>query len=147
MSNVRWTIVVPESTYRELRTFLGKEGMRKGDISRFVEEAVRARLFELSGPFCFRKQPPHLAMAHEFAEGAVSRFLTAQSTRDDSGVNVKLVRQFANGLGRWSQKCLASLPVCPGNEGFSGEAVRLGFIFVIILAGLQVLIRNREIRL
>ena len=48
MRNVRWTVVVPESTDRALRTFLGKEGMRKGDFSRFVEEAVQARLFELT---------------------------------------------------------------------------------------------------
>jgi len=48
MRNVRWTVVVPEKTDRALRTFLGKEGMRKGDISRFVEEAVQARLFELT---------------------------------------------------------------------------------------------------
>jgi hypothetical protein len=48
MNKVRWTVVVPESTDRALRTFLGKEGMRKGDISRFVEEAVQARLFELT---------------------------------------------------------------------------------------------------
>lgn len=48
MSKVRWTLVVPESTDRALRTYLGKQGMRKGDLSRFVDEAVRARLFELA---------------------------------------------------------------------------------------------------
>lgn len=48
MSNVRWTVVVAESTDRALRTFLGKQGMRKGDLSRFVDEAVQARLFELT---------------------------------------------------------------------------------------------------
>lgn len=48
MSNVRWTVVVPESTDRALRTYLGKQGMRKGDLSRFVDEAVQARLFELA---------------------------------------------------------------------------------------------------
>ena len=48
MSNVRWTVVVSETTDRALRTFLGKQGMRKGDLSRFVDEAVQARLFELT---------------------------------------------------------------------------------------------------
>lgn len=48
MRNVRWTVVVPESTDRELRTYLGKQGMRKGDLSRFVDEAVQARLFDLT---------------------------------------------------------------------------------------------------
>jgi hypothetical protein len=48
MSNVRWTVVVPQSTDRALRTFLGTEGIRKGDISRLVDEAVQSRLFELT---------------------------------------------------------------------------------------------------
>jgi hypothetical protein len=48
MSNVRWSIVVPEETDRALRTFLAERGTKKGDISRFVEEAVQAHLFELT---------------------------------------------------------------------------------------------------
>ena len=48
MSNVRWSIVVPEETDRALRSYLARRGTRKGDISRFIEEAVEARLFDLS---------------------------------------------------------------------------------------------------
>jgi hypothetical protein len=48
MSNVRWSIVVPEETDRALRSYLARRGTKKGDISRFVEEAVQARLFELT---------------------------------------------------------------------------------------------------
>lgn len=48
MSTVRWSIVVSEDTDRALRSFLARRGMRKGDISHFVEEAVQARLFELT---------------------------------------------------------------------------------------------------
>jgi hypothetical protein len=48
MSNIRWSVVVPESTDRALRTYLARRGGKKGDISRFVEEAVQARLFELT---------------------------------------------------------------------------------------------------
>ncbi|MDO8706387.1 MAG: ribbon-helix-helix domain-containing protein [Sulfuricaulis sp.] len=48
MSNIRWSVVVPESTDRALRTYLARRGSKKGDISRFVEEAVQARLFELT---------------------------------------------------------------------------------------------------
>ena len=48
MSNIRWSIVVPETTDRALRTYLARKGGKKGDISRFVEEAVQARLFELT---------------------------------------------------------------------------------------------------
>ena len=31
-----------------LRTFLGARGMKKGDLSKFVEEAVRRRIFGLT---------------------------------------------------------------------------------------------------
>ncbi len=48
MSNIRWSVVVPESVDRALRTYLARKGAKKGDISRFVEEAVQARLFELT---------------------------------------------------------------------------------------------------
>jgi hypothetical protein len=48
MSNVRWSIVVPEETDRALRSYLARRGTKKGDISSFVDEAVQARLFELT---------------------------------------------------------------------------------------------------
>ena len=48
MSTVRWSIVIPEETDRELRFFLARRGTKKGDISRFVDEAVQVRLFELT---------------------------------------------------------------------------------------------------
>jgi len=47
MSNVRWSVVVPEETDRALRSYLAKKGGKKGDISRFVDDAVQTRLFEL----------------------------------------------------------------------------------------------------
>ena len=47
MSNVRWSIVVPEDTDRALRSYLARKGTKKGDLSRFIDEAVQARLFEL----------------------------------------------------------------------------------------------------
>lgn len=48
MSNIRWSVVVPEETDRALRSYLAKKGGKKGDISKFVDEAVQARLFELT---------------------------------------------------------------------------------------------------
>ncbi len=48
MSNIRWSLVVPEETDRALRTYLARKGTRKGDLSRFVHEAVEMRLFELT---------------------------------------------------------------------------------------------------
>ncbi len=48
MSMVRWSVVVPESTDRALRSFLARRGMRKGDLSKFITEAVQAHLLELT---------------------------------------------------------------------------------------------------
>ena len=42
---VRWNIKVSKETDLTLRTFLGSQGMKKGDLSKFIEQAVRAHLF------------------------------------------------------------------------------------------------------
>jgi len=44
----RWSIKVSEETDRSLRTYLAQHGLKKGAISRFVEEAVEERLFRLT---------------------------------------------------------------------------------------------------
>ncbi|MEX0958166.1 MAG: ribbon-helix-helix domain-containing protein [Burkholderiales bacterium] len=44
--SVRWTVKVSSETDRLLRSFLGAQGMKKGDLSRFVEEAVRWRVLD-----------------------------------------------------------------------------------------------------
>jgi len=44
--SVRWTIKVSPDTDRSLRGFLGAQGMKKGDLSTFVEEAVRWRMLD-----------------------------------------------------------------------------------------------------
>ncbi|MFV3129240.1 ribbon-helix-helix domain-containing protein [Niveispirillum sp. KHB5.9] len=49
MSNVRWNIAVSPDTDQAVRLFLATQGGgRKGDLSRFIEEAVRAHILELS---------------------------------------------------------------------------------------------------
>ena len=46
---VRWNIAVSQDTDQALRMFLASQGGgRKGDLSRFVEEAVRGHVFELT---------------------------------------------------------------------------------------------------
>jgi hypothetical protein len=42
---VRWSIKVSKKTDLALRTLLGSHGMKKGDLSKFVEQAVRAHVF------------------------------------------------------------------------------------------------------
>ena len=50
MSNtIRWNIAVSQDTDHALRMFLANQGGgRKGDLSRFIEEAVRAHILELT---------------------------------------------------------------------------------------------------
>ena len=43
---VRWSVKVSKDTDLTLRTFLGAHGMKKGALSRFIEDAVRWRLFD-----------------------------------------------------------------------------------------------------
>jgi Ribbon-helix-helix domain len=43
---VRWNIKVSKETDLTLRTYLGSQGMKKGDLSKFIEEAVRWRVLQ-----------------------------------------------------------------------------------------------------
>lgn len=44
----RWSIIIPEETDRMVRDFLARNGSKKDDLSRFVDEAVRRRVFDLT---------------------------------------------------------------------------------------------------
>jgi hypothetical protein len=44
--SVRWSVKVSKSTDRSLRSHLAQRGLRKGDLSKFIEEAVRWRVFQ-----------------------------------------------------------------------------------------------------
>ena len=47
MNSVRWNIAVSPDTDQSVRMFIAAQGGgRKGDLSRFIEEAVRAYLLE-----------------------------------------------------------------------------------------------------
>ena len=49
MNSVRWNIAVSPDTDQSVRMYLASQGGgRKGDLSRFIEEAVRAHILELS---------------------------------------------------------------------------------------------------
>ena len=44
-STVRWSLKVSRETDVALRTHLAQVGMRKGDLSKFVEDAVQKEVF------------------------------------------------------------------------------------------------------
>lgn len=49
MTTTRWNIAVSADTDQSLRMFLASQGGgKKGDLSRFIEEAVRAHILELT---------------------------------------------------------------------------------------------------
>ena len=49
MNTIRWNVAVSANTDQALRMFLANQGRgRKGDLSRFIEEAVKAHILELS---------------------------------------------------------------------------------------------------
>jgi hypothetical protein len=41
---IRWTVKVSPETDRSLRSFLGQHGMKKGDLSKFIERAVQKEI-------------------------------------------------------------------------------------------------------
>jgi hypothetical protein len=43
----RWTLSIPDETDRSVRTYLARKGLKKGDLSRFVDQAVRQQVFAL----------------------------------------------------------------------------------------------------
>lgn len=45
-ANTRLTVIVSRETDLALRAYLGAQGMRKGDLSKFIEDAVRWRMFD-----------------------------------------------------------------------------------------------------
>lgn len=49
MNTIRWNVAVSADTDQALRMFLASQGGgKKGDLSRFIEEAVRAHILELT---------------------------------------------------------------------------------------------------
>lgn len=45
-TTTRWTISVSRETDIAVRTFLAQRGMKKGDLSKFIEDAVRWRVLD-----------------------------------------------------------------------------------------------------
>jgi len=45
-NTTRWTVTVSKDTDIAVRSLLAQRGMKKGDLSKFIEDAVRWRVFE-----------------------------------------------------------------------------------------------------
>lgn len=45
-NTTRWTVSVSKETDIAVRSFLARRGMKKGDLSKFIEEAVKWRVLD-----------------------------------------------------------------------------------------------------
>ena len=45
-TTTRWTVSVSKDTDIAVRSFLAQRGLKKGDLSKFIEEAVRWRVLD-----------------------------------------------------------------------------------------------------
>ena len=73
-TNARWSLVVSRDTDIALRQFLASQGGgRKGDLSRFVEEAVRSHMFNLAASEAKQENARH---SQEEIENAIDEALT-----------------------------------------------------------------------
>jgi hypothetical protein len=45
-NKTRWTVTVSKETDIALRSFLAQRGLKKGDISKFIEDAVKWRVLD-----------------------------------------------------------------------------------------------------
>ncbi len=97
----RWHLSVPERTDRMVRVFLARTGMKKGDLSSFVGEAVQAEVLRRSARQ-LQERAPELdddeAMA--LAENLAAIELGIDDVRAGRGQPVKeALREIADELG------------------------------------------------
>ncbi len=72
-ATTRWNLVVPKELDKSLRQFLANEGRgKKGDLSRFVAEAVNRRIFDMAHQAVMEK---NANVAPEEIEAAVEESL------------------------------------------------------------------------
>jgi hypothetical protein len=45
-NTTRWTVSVSKETDISVRSFLAQRGLKKGDLSKFIEEAVKRRILD-----------------------------------------------------------------------------------------------------
>jgi len=75
--SVRWSLVVSDATDRSLRSYLARTGGRKGDLSRFVDRAVRQAIFwETLESVWERNRNLSVAEAQALADDAVAQART-----------------------------------------------------------------------
>ena len=81
---VRWTVAVSSETDRRVRRILESAG-RKGDLSRFVEDAVKSRLLELKMQSLPTQSRPSANDMQSIASGAETAEMARAGERKYGG--------------------------------------------------------------
>ncbi len=76
--SIRWTIKVSKGTDISLRSYLAQHGMKKGDLSKFVEEAVRWRVLDKTAA---EVRERNISRSEEEIEAAIRQALDAVRSR------------------------------------------------------------------
>jgi len=97
----RWSLSVNDSTDRLVRVFLARTGMKKGDLSAFVEQAVQAEVMRRSAQQLQERDPelgPEEAL--RLAENLAALELGMDDVRAGRGQPMKqALREIAEELG------------------------------------------------
>lgn len=72
--NVRWTVKISRDADISVRSYLARKGMKKGDLSKFIEEAVRWRVFDQT---VAETKASHLGLPAADIESAINEALSA----------------------------------------------------------------------
>ena len=97
----RWNISVSPSTDRLVRVFLARSGMKKGDLSAFVDEAVRAEVLRRSAARLRERDP---ALSDTEAAELASSLAAIEQGLDEMRAGkgrpaAKALREIAESLG------------------------------------------------
>ena len=97
----RWSLSVADSTDRLVRVFLARTGMKKGDLSAFVDEAVQTEVLRRSAQQ-LQQRDPKLSHeeAMELAENLAALELGMDDVRAGRGQPAReALREIADELG------------------------------------------------
>ena len=97
----RWSLSIPDSTDRLVRVFLARAGMKKGDLSAFVGEAVHAEVLRRSARQ-LQVRDPRLddEQAMDLAKSLASLEMGLEDMRDGRSQPAKeAIREIAAELG------------------------------------------------
>jgi len=87
---IRWTVKVSRETDMSLRSFLGQHGMKKGDLSKFIERAVQK---EILAQTAAEVKQRNADLSHEQLEALIDEAVAAVRAKMRAEAKAKLKAQ------------------------------------------------------